>query len=95
MAISIAPAAHLDISKTKWQDGSGTILSTAGFAQNANSYYNLFINGVLQQNVLFSVSHALVRLLNSSAAKYVMPKSTPFTLGLAADSVAASEVVVL
>ena len=93
-AISIAANAHLDLSKTKWQDGSGVAVSTAGFAQNKNGYYNLFINGVLQQSILFSVSSALVRLLNPTAAKYVIPISAPFALGLAAGSLAPAEIVI-
>lgn len=91
--VTLAANASAQLSRTKWSNGAGA--TPASFASKSNGYYNMFINGVLQQSVMFSVvTNSNVHLINAGTASVTIPTSTPITLGLAKSSVAPAEVVV-
>lgn len=91
--VTLAANASAQLSRTKWSTGAGTV--PASFATKSNGYYNMFINGVLQQSVMFSVvTNSNVHLINAGTASVTIPASTPITLGLAKSSIAPAEVVV-
>lgn len=81
-AITVAPGASFALSRTKWSTGSGG--TPASFPAKSNGYYNLIVNGVLQQSVFYSVNTASnIHLLNPGTGSYTIPRSAPITLGLA------------
>lgn len=91
--ITLPANASFVLSKSKWSNGAGT--TPASFAAKSNGYYNMFINGVLQQSVMFTVNTiSAVHLINAGSASVTIPASTPITLGLAKSSIAPAEVVV-
>lgn len=81
-AITVAAGSSFALSRTKWSTGSGA--APASFPARSNGYYNLNVNGVLQQSVFYSVKTASdIHLLNPGTASYTIPQSAPITLGLA------------
>jgi len=92
-AIPIASGSNFALLRTKWSTGSGAIPTT--FGVRSNGYYNLFINGVLQQSVLYSVvPTSNVHLLNPGTGSYTVPQSAPITLSLAKSSLTPTKVAV-
>ncbi|WP_283610662.1 DUF4183 domain-containing protein [Faecalispora anaeroviscerum] len=68
--------------KATWIKGNGSAVGTGAFTLATNGYYNLFINGVLQQSSLYTVSSTGVVLTGATAA-YTISASSPFTLTVA------------
>lgn len=92
-AITVAAGNSFQLSRAKWSTGSGG--TPASFAKTSRGYYNLFINGVLQQSIFYSVlSGSNIHLLNPGSVSYTIPRSSPITLGLAASSISQAEVVI-
>lgn len=79
--ITVSTAAGFSIKKSIWLKGNGSAVGSGAFATAANGYYNLFINGVLQQSALFNVSASRV-LLNKISVKYTIAASSPLTLAV-------------
>jgi hypothetical protein len=75
-SITVASSASYSISKARWSTGSGGV--PASFATVANGYYNLEINGVLQQSSFYTVGTNSVKLHLSTA--FSIPQSAPITL---------------
>lgn len=93
VGFTVTPSGTYKLSVGKWSTGSGG--TATSFAKNSKGYYNLFINGVLQQSILYTVvSNSSVHLHNTGAASYSIPTSSPITLGLAASSITPAEVVI-
>ena len=91
--ITVAAGNSFALSRTKWSTGSGG--TPAAFARNSRGYYNLFVNGVLQQSIFYSViSGSTVHLLNPGSVSYTIPRSAPITLGLAASSISQGAIVI-
>lgn len=77
--ITVSTAAGFSIKKSIWLKGNGSAVGTGAFATATNGYYNLFVNGVLQQSALFGVNSARV-VLNKISVKYTIAASSPLTL---------------
>lgn len=75
-SITVAADASYSISKARWSTGSGA--APASFATATNGYYNLEINGVLQQSSFYTVGANSVKLHLSTA--FNIPQSAPITL---------------
>ncbi|MCI1965850.1 MAG: DUF4183 domain-containing protein [Oscillospiraceae bacterium] len=81
-AITVASGASFQLSRTNWSTGSGG--TPASFPSVSNGYYNMVVNGVLQQSIFYSVNTASnIHLLNPGTGSYTIPQSAPITLGLA------------
>lgn len=91
-SIPVASGSNFSLQRTKWSTGSGGI--PASFAAKSNGYYNLFINGVLQQSILYSVTPTSIHLLNPGTGTYTVPQSAPITLSLAKGSLTPAKVVI-
>ncbi len=92
-AIPILSGSNFALLRTKWSTGSGA--TPASFAVRSNGYYNLFVNGVLQQSVLYSVvPTSNVHLLNPGTGSYTVPQSAPITLSLAKSSLTPAKVAI-
>jgi hypothetical protein len=73
---------NFSIQKANWIKGNGSAVGTGVLTLATNGYYNLFINGVLQQSSLYSVGAGGVVLTGATAA-YTISASSPFTLTVA------------
>jgi hypothetical protein len=84
-AISVAVNSHYTIQRSRWITGSGGTAGSGSLTTRPNGYYNLCVNGVLQQSALYTVttSASKVVLNNPGTAAYTIPRSAPITLALA------------
>ncbi len=84
-AVTVAVNSHYTILRSRWFTGSGGTAASGALTTNANGYYNLCINGVLQQSALYTIttSTSKVVLNNTGTATYTIPRSAPLTLSLA------------
>lgn len=75
--LTVSSGTSYSLTATDWIGGSGTAVST--FATGTNGYYNLCINGVLQQTGIYTVQASRVKLV-ASGTDLVIPDSAPITL---------------
>ena len=75
-------AAYLVIPSSKFWNDAGTLLASNSITEEvaSNGYYLLFIDGVLQQSSLYTVTSAAVSISAPSALNIAL--STPITLAI-------------
>lgn len=76
VSVTGAVSTSYSISKARWSTGSGAVPTS--FPTVSNGYYNLAINGVLQQSSFYTVATNSVKLHLSAA--FNIPQSAPITL---------------
>lgn len=81
LTISDGAPVVLTVTAATWFNSSGVGVDALTTA-SSGGYYNLEINGVLQQPGFYTITSATVTLAVSagSTATYAIPQSTPFTL---------------
>lgn len=75
--LTVAAGSSYSLTATDWINGAGAAVST--FPTSTNGYYNLSINGVLQQTGIYTVQASRVKLVASTSA-IIIPQSAPLTL---------------
>jgi hypothetical protein len=94
--ITISPSGGYTIARASWVTGAGGAAASGAIAVRSNGYRTLFVNGVLQQSILYSVVVSTSRVIinNPSSVSYTIPQSAPFTLSLAKSSLTPTKVVI-